>query len=318
MATSHTQEHFAHVLKYGLARSNRFQVLIPLPRVLESGTANTNQSKTSSWMSSDVIQLISSFTGAGTSNVTRGLNMMIESTEIPGKNLNTTDVRYNGDFFKLPYSVIYPAQQFTFRVSRDMHEKNIIDEWMNLIFDPVSHEVAYMDDFCVNITINQLDDQDRIVYSVVLRDAFPILVNPLTVSNEEQNQFHRLATMFSYKRWERIGEAENKIIDGGVGSLSQTVFGPILAPILTNPAVKKALEILERNTGIDLEGEAVAIYNQVDAVVRSTTGSSISTSTSVLEQIKASVRMNGEITDMQKAELLEIIENAIDALKKGQ
>lgn len=316
MASTETQEHFAHVLKNGLARSNRFQVLIPIPNALQGSTSSTLQSKTSSLFGLDIIKPISS-SGSGGSDVTRGLNLMIESTEIPGKNINTTEIRYNGDFYRIPYSVVYPAQQLTFRLSRDMHEKNIMDAWMNLIYNPINHEIAYIDDYSVNIVINQLDEMDRIVYSVVLREAFPTLLNPLTVSNEESGLFHRLGVMFMYRRWERVGEAENKIVSGGVGRLSQTVMGPILTPILSNPVVKKALDIIESTTGLDLEGEAVAIYNHIDSIIRATTGTSINTSTSVLEQIKASTQINGKITDGQKAQLIDIINNAIEALKQG-
>ena len=310
---STTQEHFAYVLKNGLARSNRFEVLIPLPGVLNQQTSNVDQPKTSSFLNEDVIRLIQSFSGAGTAEISRGLNMSIESTEIPSKSLTTTDVRYNGDFYKLPYAVIYGAQQFTFRVSRDMYEKNIIDEWMNQIFNPTTHEVRYMDDYVTNVVINQLDERDRIVYSVMLKDAFPTMCNPLTVSNEESNQFHRLSVMFNYRRWQRIGEGDGA--DSGVSSLSQTPFGPLLNPILSNPAVQKALDVFEQNTGIDLEGEAVNIYNQVDEIVKSTTGTSINQSVSLIESIRASTQLNDKLTSVQKAEIIGIIDKALQALR---
>lgn len=316
MATG-TQEHFSHILKHGLARSNRFQVLIPLPTALGNLTTSDSQRKVSTWLNSDVVKLINSFTGSGTTEVTRGLSLMIESTEIPGKNLNTTDIKYNGDHFKLPYGVVYPAQQFTFRVSANMYEKNILDEWMNLIFNPVTHEVAYMDDFCVNITINQLDEQDRVVYSVMLRDAFPTLANPLTVSNEESNQFHRMVAMFAYRRWERIGEGEN-IMDGGVTNLSQTVLGPILAPVLTNPVAKTVFDIIESNTGISLVGEAAELYNYIDLLVKETTGSNINTTILLIERIKADLDLNDHISFIEKAQLLEYIESLVGAMMRNR
>lgn len=313
---SNKQEHFAHVLKHGLSRSNRFQILIPLPQALLGKSANIEQSKTSTSMFGDVIKLISSFNGTST-EVTRGLDLMIESTELPGKNLNTSDIRYNGDFYKIPYSVVYPAQQFTFRVSRDLHEKNLIDEWMNKIYNPITHEVAYMDDYCTNITINQLDEQDRIVYSVLLRDAFPMMCNPLNLSNEESNQFHRLATMFAYRRWERVGEGENMGQTGLLGSLSQTVLGPIVTPILSNPVVKEALSTFEGYTGINLEGEAVGIYNQINQVLLQTTGTSINDTAGLIGQIRAGIAVNGKLNNTQKAELIQIATGVLGALNKG-
>lgn len=308
------QEHISHLLKHGVARSNRFQLLIPLPNELLSRVSNTAQSKTSSILGGgDVLSLISSFVGGSSNDVTRGLNLMIEQTEIPGKNLTTSDIKYNGDFYRHAYAIVYGMLPFTFKVSRDMYEKNIIDEWMNIIIDPRTHEVRYMDDYVVDITINQLDEQDNVVYSVVLKDCFPTMCNPMTSSNEEMNVVHRLMCMFSYRRWERVGERENQ--NGPYASLSQTVFGPILAPILSNPAIQKALDIFENATGIDLEGEAVNIYNQVENIVRATTGSSVNTSVGVLEEIKARTENNQKIEPLQKAKVLEVIENAIGSLR---
>lgn len=306
------QEHFAHILKYGLARSNRFQVLIPLPPALQNKVNNTSQDKTSTWLNEDVVELISSYSG-GATEITRGLNLMIEETDLPGKNLVTTDIRYNGDYYKLPYGIVYDSQSFVFRVSRDMHEKNIIDEWMNLIFDPVKHEMGYSEDYAVNIIINQLDEQDRIVYSVVLKNAFPTLCNPMNVSNESVNERHRMVTSFMYRRWERIGEnAENNNL---VDALSKTPFGPIVTPILSDPAVQGALEVFEQNTGIDLEGEAVNIYNQVDQIVKNTTGSSINKHISLIESIRANTEDNDDLTQAQKDKIIQIIDKALNALR---
>ena len=303
---------FATLLKNGVARTNRFEVLIPLPGAIQGDTSNILQENATSFNAKDVLKLVGSFVGGGGNEVARGLNYMVEQTEIPGKNLTTTDVRYNGDFFKLPYSVVYGAQQFTFRVSRDMYEKNIIDDWMNSIFDPITHEISYMDDYVTDITINQLDEQDNVVHSIILKDAFPSMCNPLTVSNEESNQFHRLSVQFMYRRWKKPNEVN---VTSGVSSLSQTPFGPLVAPILSNPAIQKGLEVFERETGFDLEGEAANIYNQVDDIVKSATGSSINKSVSLIEGIKASTEMNDRLTDLQKSEVLSVIDDAIGALR---
>lgn len=317
---------FAHVLKHGLAKPNRFQILIPLPRGLQQGVDGGRsdifgrvRDRVSSVIGerafdigADALRVVGSIYGLGSSEVTRGLDYMIEQTELPGKNLVTTDIRYNGDYYKLPYGVVYGAQNFTFRVSRDMHEKNIIDDWMNLIFDPNRHEVGYMDDYAVDIHISQLDEQDNIVYTTVMKDAFPSMVNPLTVSNEERDQWHRLSVQFMYRKWIREGEDSGNT---SVGSLSRTPFGPLVTPILSHPAVQKGLEVFERNTGIDLEGEAVAIYDQVDSIVKNTTGQSINKSVSLIESIRATTEGNNKLTSDQQGKILDIIDDTLSGLR---
>ena len=300
---------FASVMRHGLSRTNRFEVVIPLPTALGSPQSDNRGVE----LVRDVIKIYGSLRGFDTSNGTRSLNDMIEQTELPGKNLTTTDIRYNGDFYKLPYAVVYGAQQFTFRVSQDMYEKNIIDNWMNIVFNPNTHEVSYMDDYVTDITINQLDMQDNVTYSIVLKDAFPSMCNPLTVSNEEQNQFHRMAVQFMYRKWYRPDiDAEGP---KGISSLSQSPLGPIVTPILSNPAVQRSLEILERETGIDLDGEAANVYNQVDEIVKQTTGTSINQSVSLIEGIKAATELNDKITNEQKAKLITIVDDVLSGLR---
>lgn len=315
MAITKTQEYFAHLMKHGISRTNRFQVLIPLPRGLNNKVGNLNQSKTSSIFNHDVISLINSFVGGGGgTEVTRGLELMAESTDIPGKVITTSDLKYNGDFYRQGFASVYSEQPFVFRVSREMYEKNVIDEWMNLIIDPNTHVVSYYDDYVTDITINQLDEQDRIVYSIILKDAFPIMCSPLSVSNEDVNQVHKLSTAFAFRKWIREGENEGHV-DGDYTMMSQTVLGPILTPILSNPVVKKALEIVENATGIDLEGEAVNIYNQVENVVRASTGTSINTTISVLNDIIAQIKVNHRISNTQQAQLIEMIQAVIGTLR---
>jgi len=308
---STVQEHLAYLAKHGVARSNRFRVIIPIPMQLQKQSSSVAQNKTSSFFGEDVIKLIRSFAGSGVNEITRGLDVMVEQTELPGKQLTTIDVKYNGDTFKLPYSVVYGVQQFTFHSSQDMYEKNLIDEWLGLIFDPITHEIAYMDDYVVDIFINQLDNHDEVVYSTVLRDAFPVSVNPLVVSNEEMNQAHRVMCQFAYRRWERVGEKENS--NGLVDALSETPFGPYVTPILSNPVVQRGLDYL-KDQGIDLEGEAVNIYNQVDEIVRNTTGQSVNQSVSLIKAIQASTEINDAIPDQQKARVLDVISGTLNRL----
>jgi|SRR5690554_2432273 len=310
------QDHIQYLIKHSLARTNRFQVIIPLPRALQDMVADPESDNERGFaeriIGTEGVKIVKSFLGGGT-EITRGLDVMVESTDIPGKNLTTTEIKYNGDFYKIPYSVVYETQQFMFKCSRDMYEKNIMDEWMNLIFDPTKHEIAYMDDYATDITINQLNEQDQIVYSVILKDSFPIMCAPMTVSNEDKDTYARLQCQFMYRRWIR---ADDNINDAdGVSSLTQTPLGPIVAPFLSNPAVQRALDTVKNQTGLDLEGEAVNIYNGIDNIVKSTTGSSINRSASLLEGMKAQIGSNGKISADQKGKLIGKIDDILSNLR---
>lgn len=310
------KQYISYITKHGLARNNRFEVLIPLPDKLidamKEGQEEDEEKRSKRWTDSKVFKTIRTFMG-GSGEVTRGLALMVEDTFVPSKSLTTTDVRYNGDFYRIPFANTYDNHEFIFRVSRDFYEKDIIDKWMKFIFDPVSHNVQYYDDFTTNITINVLNNQDQVVYSVMLIDAFPMTCSPMQLSNNAQNDYMRLITMFAYRRW--LTTEEYKDTKGGIAdSLSQTPLGPIITPILSNPAVQAALQVIEDNTGIDLDGEAANIYNQIDAIVRGATGSSPNKIASLLNGIKAQIALNDKLSVAQIGQLIELINKATGKL----
>lgn len=310
------KEHTAHILKHGVSRTNRFQVLIPVPAKMQQAVTSDAELKKKSKLQeyfAEAVKVIQVFTGGGSTEFTRGLDLMCSQTELPGKTINVSETKYNGDVRKVGNSIMYGNQQFVFKVSKDMYEKNIIDEWMNLIIDPKTHEIGYYDDYVVDLTVYQLDVNDNIVHAIVLEDAFPVMSNPLTLSNLESNNAHELMVQFAYKKWRNAENEDEPSSD--LDSLLDTPLGPYLSPILSNPVVQRGIEYVENATGIDLTGEAMNIYNQVDDIVKATTGESINKSVSLLNSIKATIGINENVTPTQITGLLDLIEGTIDKIK---
>jgi hypothetical protein len=303
----------AHIQKHGLARTNRFKIIIPLPEKLNekfnSVSASPNKSKLAEAIGS-IVKVVRIFTGPGNTEFTRGLEIMCMQTELPGKTINTSEGKYNGDVFKVGSSITYGNQQFTFKVSQDMYEKNILDAWMNLIVDPITHEVGYFKDYAVSITVFQLDAEDNITHGVILHDAFPVMTNPMVLSNAEMNNVHELMTQFAYKRWENYDVSQEK--DNFFGSLSRTPLGPYLTPILSNPVVQRGLEYLKQNTGLDLEGEGVNVYNQVNKIIENSVGLSAGRTVSLINKTKVSMESNNKVTPNDKSKLSTYINGALN------
>jgi hypothetical protein len=306
------KEFQSHILKHGVSRTNRFRVLIPLPSGLTNQISQDKDKSKLAELFGDVVKIIKVFTGPSTTEVTRGLDLMCTQTELPGKTINVSEAKYNGDVYKVGHSIMYAQQQFVFKVSSDMHEKNLIDSWQSLIINPHSHEVAYFNEYSTDITIFQLNQNDEVVHAVKLEGAFPVMFNPLTLSNNEMNNAHELMVQFAYTKWTNL-ELDPAQADD-VSSLSQTPLGPYIAPILSNPVVQRALDYVESTTGLDLEGEAVNIYNQIDGIVRETTGESINKTVGLLNSMKASISINDKITNNQAAELIDIVDGTLSKL----
>lgn len=164
------------VLSEGLAKTNRFEVLIPLCRAL------------SPYYSTRDSELIS---------------LYCEGASLPPQIIGVRTQRIYGPLYQRPFGIEYGGEglPMTFIVDRAMDVKAYFDSWMSKIIDPYQFFVYYPADYSVDLTINQLDEQDNIVYTVVIYDAFPRSITLMELNNTAQNQFHRLNVNFAYRRW---------------------------------------------------------------------------------------------------------------------
>jgi hypothetical protein len=178
-----------------LARSNRFDVNIPIPLALlfDVSTART-------------------------------LSLRCESAQLPGRTLETTTKKHgSAPVEKFPYHSNYSEVTLEFLVSGDMNEKIFFDAWMELINPTTDFNMQYKNNYAVDISINQYDLQNKITYSANLIEAFPIEVNQLDL-NWSNDSFHKLSVVFAYKQWQ----------NNTVSSLVQRIKNAGLTGVINN------------------------------------------------------------------------------------
>lgn len=301
-----TEELLQGLKQNGVARTNRFRVDINLPTTFTQ-YANTTESNANSILSAiaGTLRLLNN-----TQRVQRTLSLMCETTQLPGKAFNTTEVKYNAEQYVTPYSVTFDVQRFVFYSSADMYERSVLDLWMDYILDMDNNTLKYMDEYVTDIVIHQLDVLDRPIYSIRLIDAYPVQLSPAELSHSTQNGVARVDCGFAYKRWEVVNHNKDTSVLGG---LEKTVFGPYVSEILADPYVKKGLDVLKRS-GLSLEDEALAIYNQVDNLLSNVTGMSANKLNSLLNSIKSDTAGNDKLSTSQKTQLTNLIDNIITGI----
>ena len=79
---------------------------------------------------------------------------------------------------------------FSFLLTNDYYIKKIFDKWMNSIVDKESYTTLYDADYKVDMIIQQLDQQNNVVFGMKLINAFPVSISdiPLDTSATDQNQ----------------------------------------------------------------------------------------------------------------------------------
>lgn len=173
-----TLENFrSEVMARNLARPNRFEVLIQLPKALSSERGVENG---------------------------RLVSIFCESTTLPTKTIGVRQQKIQGPAYQRPVSIDYGGEgiTMTFLVDQQMIVKEFFDHWMEKVISNYSFNVNYQDEYTSLIRIYQLNQQDERVYGVMLTDAFPRAIAQMDLNHSTQNQVHKLNVTFAYRKWE--------------------------------------------------------------------------------------------------------------------
>jgi hypothetical protein len=231
--------------KDGLARPARFQVILPIPPYINQFIGNSVLEKILNLPNSifsDVSDAINSALGRETESgysksanaqTTRYLSLQCENAELPGKTLQTADVKIYGPIFKVPYQMQYADTTLTFVCTNEFYERKLFDRWMEAIMPSDTNNLRFpkgqQSRYLTNIKIIQYDDFIRQIYAVELIDAFPIGIAPQQLSWSDDG-FHRLSIQFAYQKYRPIYEGTYDIGSAissllGVGAARLLPFG---------------------------------------------------------------------------------------------
>jgi hypothetical protein len=205
--------------KDGLARPNRFEVVLPIPSYINNFIGNSvfeqlfNLPNTIFNNVSDILggvfgdQPTDPQSKTSNASMSRYLALQCENAELPGKTLQTADVKIYGPTFKVPYQTMYTDTTLTFLCTNEFYERKLFDRWMEAIMPTDTNNLRYSKDeetrYLTNIKIVQYDEFIKQIYAVELIDAFPIGVSSQQLSWQDDG-VHRLSVQFAYQRYKTI------------------------------------------------------------------------------------------------------------------
>ena len=135
---------------------------------------------------------------------TKTLSLRVESAELPGKSIPTSDARLYGPLRKIPYNLSFIDSTFTFMCSDNyMIEKRFFDEWANYIVDENTFDVEYYDNLVGGIELSLLDNLNEEMYVVEFREVFPLNVSAINVGFGQMNDHAKFSVTFSYRKWRK-------------------------------------------------------------------------------------------------------------------
>jgi len=196
----------------GLARSNRFNVIITPP----------TQTLLNLDIQSLAVSAISgNFSVGNLFNDPREFSLLCESCSFPGRQITTLDYTTFRNSRKIPYQYANEDITFSFHLTSDFYMKKVWERWQQSIIDPKKYLIEYDDKYQSDIIIQQLDSKNLPTYGVLLKNAYPIGVNSVALDNNAEGP-QKLSVTVTYEDFEPQG-AIASMISGARNTIVNTL-----------------------------------------------------------------------------------------------
>lgn len=160
----------SEIKKDGLARSNRFNVVIGKPTGM-NGNANA---------------------------ALRLLTLYCDQTSLPGISFGSQPVRTFGENREVAYERNFEQISLTFYVDRNLEVVSFFENWANLIVDPTTRSMGYYNNYISSINIYVQDVSEKTVHQITLEEAYPKTISPITLDYGSKDVM-KLQVSFAYK-----------------------------------------------------------------------------------------------------------------------
>lgn len=168
---SRTINDFLSRLRGGGARPNRFRIICPFPSYAIVG------------------------------GETETMSFLAKSASLPGSILGVIEIPFNGKKIKLPGDREYTTGwEATIINDTDFKLRNAFERWNNGIVGHESTEaLSNLNDFSVDVTVEQLDQADRVIKSYTLVGAWCKEVQQVELSYDSENVLSETVISFEYQ-----------------------------------------------------------------------------------------------------------------------
>lgn len=140
----------------------------------------------------------------------RNMRFKCEQAELPPRAMTLVQQKTYGPLDYYPIQNVYNKSTLTFIVGDEMSEKYFFDFWMDMIcpthprynewgIPGVRFDFEYKNNYMLDLIIRQKNLKGKSSYAVVLSQAFPTEIYSLPLSWAQQNDYHRLNVIFTYR-----------------------------------------------------------------------------------------------------------------------
>ena len=133
----------------------------------------------------------------------RALALLINRASIPGRGLATNEIRTHGPIRKMPYNSTYKDLQISVYCTNDgLFPRDLFMDWQNAIVDTTTGQVNYYEQYVSDIELETFDEEGNINFSCKFIDAYPVIVDEMSLDWGATNTYQNLNVTFTYRKWQ--------------------------------------------------------------------------------------------------------------------
>lgn len=141
---------------------------------------------------------------------TRDFTILCESCTLPSKQILTMDYQSIRQTQKIANGYINEDVTFNFILTNDYIVRKLFDQWSGLVINFNTYRAGYQADYGGTINIYQLakaengSEDDKVVYGVRLKKAFPTTFSSITLDNNSDNTVQKYSVTVAFEDFETI------------------------------------------------------------------------------------------------------------------
>jgi len=192
----------------GMARPNRFAIMMSPPQ----------QSLLNLDLQGTITSALSgTFSIGSLINDPRDISLLCEACSFPARQITTLDYQSVRQSIKIPNGYLNEDITLDFHLTNDYYIKKIFDRWSGLVIDIPKYRARYDNEYCSDVVIQQLNQQNLPVYGIRLKRAWPVSVLAITLDNSSTDSTMKLSVTFTYEDFEPEGSI--KTLASGVSNM---------------------------------------------------------------------------------------------------
>lgn len=169
------EDFISQIKTRGLARTNRYEVMIPFPQPDPRGQLK---------------------------NIA---NLFCDAVTLPGAALSTTPMKTFGETREMPYEKIYDNVTMSFYVDSGLDIKVAFEDWMEKIFDTTTRTIGYYNNYITDVDIYIKNVDGTTPYKIRLHEAYPKALNSIQLDTNNKDIMKMTLTL-QYKYWTSMTE----------------------------------------------------------------------------------------------------------------